>query len=155
LSDFDVIKMAIFWVVAPCSLLEVCQRFRGPCCLHHQGPGDGGATTQKTASHIHTRRRENLKSCLTSLLGHLQRGVCSESYFLIVVSLLSPAFPVCVVFQLMILAILDPQHGSSVHRPELIHTFCYHGNDHGFCNRECPNQRYMTVFKGSFENVSD
>jgi hypothetical protein len=30
-------KMAVFWVVAPCSLTEVYQRFRGPCCLHHQG----------------------------------------------------------------------------------------------------------------------
>jgi hypothetical protein len=33
--------MAVFWVVAPCSLIEVFQRFRGPCCL--------GTTTQKTA----------------------------------------------------------------------------------------------------------
>jgi hypothetical protein len=30
-------EMAVFWVVAPCSLVEVYQRFRGPCCLHHQG----------------------------------------------------------------------------------------------------------------------
>jgi hypothetical protein len=29
--------MAVFWVVAPCSLEEVYQRFRGPCCLNHQG----------------------------------------------------------------------------------------------------------------------
>jgi hypothetical protein len=29
--------MAVFWVVAPCSLVEVYQRFRGPCSLHHQG----------------------------------------------------------------------------------------------------------------------
>jgi hypothetical protein len=29
--------MTLFWVVAPCSLVEVYQRFRGPCCLHHQG----------------------------------------------------------------------------------------------------------------------
>jgi hypothetical protein len=28
--------MAVFWVVAPCSLVEVYQRFRGPC-PHHQG----------------------------------------------------------------------------------------------------------------------
>jgi hypothetical protein len=28
---------AVFWLVAPCSLVEVYQRFRGPCCLHHQG----------------------------------------------------------------------------------------------------------------------
>jgi hypothetical protein len=32
-----VMKMAVFWVVAPCSLVEVYQRFRGTCCLHHQG----------------------------------------------------------------------------------------------------------------------
>jgi hypothetical protein len=30
-------KIAVFWIVAPCSLVEVYQRFRGPCCLHHQG----------------------------------------------------------------------------------------------------------------------
>jgi hypothetical protein len=30
-------KMDVFWVVAPWSLVEVYQRFRGPCCLHHQG----------------------------------------------------------------------------------------------------------------------
>jgi hypothetical protein len=35
-------KMAVFWVVAPYSLVEVQQRFKGPCCLHHQGD-DGGS----------------------------------------------------------------------------------------------------------------
>jgi hypothetical protein len=30
-------KMAVFSVVAPCSLVEVYQRFRGAFCLHHQG----------------------------------------------------------------------------------------------------------------------
>jgi hypothetical protein len=29
--------MALFRVVAPCSLVEVYRRFRGACCLHHQG----------------------------------------------------------------------------------------------------------------------
>jgi hypothetical protein len=29
------LKIAVFWVVAPCSLVEVYQRFRGPCWLHH------------------------------------------------------------------------------------------------------------------------
>jgi hypothetical protein len=29
--------MAVFWVVEPCSLVDVYQRFRGPCCLHNQG----------------------------------------------------------------------------------------------------------------------
>lgn len=26
-----------FWVVAPCFLLEIYRRFRGVCCLQHQG----------------------------------------------------------------------------------------------------------------------
>jgi hypothetical protein len=30
-------KIAVFWVVAPCSLVEVYQLFRDPCYLHHQG----------------------------------------------------------------------------------------------------------------------
>jgi hypothetical protein len=30
-------KMAAFWVVALCSLVEVYQCFRGPSCLHLQG----------------------------------------------------------------------------------------------------------------------
>jgi hypothetical protein len=44
-------KMDVFWVVAPCSLVDVYQRFRGPCCLHHQDDSSRlhGATTQKTA----------------------------------------------------------------------------------------------------------
>jgi hypothetical protein len=29
--------MAVFWIAAPYSLVEVYQRFRGPCYLHHQG----------------------------------------------------------------------------------------------------------------------
>jgi hypothetical protein len=30
-------KMAVFWVVVPCGLVKVYQRFGGICCLHHQG----------------------------------------------------------------------------------------------------------------------
>jgi hypothetical protein len=29
-------KVTVFWDVAPCSLVEVYQHFRGACCLHHQ-----------------------------------------------------------------------------------------------------------------------
>jgi hypothetical protein len=29
--------MAVFWVVAPRRLVEVFWRFKGACCLHHQG----------------------------------------------------------------------------------------------------------------------
>jgi hypothetical protein len=30
-------KMSVFWVIAPCSLVEVYQSFRGTCYLHYQG----------------------------------------------------------------------------------------------------------------------
>jgi hypothetical protein len=36
-------KMAVFWVVAPCSLVEVHRRFRSACCLHHHKGDDGGS----------------------------------------------------------------------------------------------------------------
>jgi hypothetical protein len=36
-------KVAVFWVVAPCSLVEVHQRFRDTYSLQHQGPDDGGS----------------------------------------------------------------------------------------------------------------
>jgi hypothetical protein len=45
--------MNVFWDAAPCSIVEIGQRFRGAYCLHHQGDkcptGLHGATTQKTA----------------------------------------------------------------------------------------------------------
>jgi hypothetical protein len=50
-------QMAVFWVVAPCSLVELYQRFRGPCCLHHRADKllpDYMALSQKTA--IYERR---------------------------------------------------------------------------------------------------
>jgi hypothetical protein len=28
--------VAVFWVIAPCSLVDVYGRFRGACCLCHQ-----------------------------------------------------------------------------------------------------------------------
>jgi hypothetical protein len=40
-------KIAVFWVVAPCSLVEVYQRFRGPCCLHQQGDESLYQTTRR------------------------------------------------------------------------------------------------------------
>jgi hypothetical protein len=30
------LKMAVFWVIAPCSLIEIYRRFKGACYLHHQ-----------------------------------------------------------------------------------------------------------------------
>jgi hypothetical protein len=50
-------KMAVFWVVAHYSLVEVYQRFRGPCCLHHQGDN----RYKPEDSQLRTHRRENFK----------------------------------------------------------------------------------------------
>jgi hypothetical protein len=41
-----VMKMAVSWVVTPCSLVEVYQRFRGPCCLYHRGDDDDGGSME-------------------------------------------------------------------------------------------------------------
>jgi hypothetical protein len=30
-------KVAVFWVAVPCALVEVYERFRGFCCLLHEG----------------------------------------------------------------------------------------------------------------------
>jgi hypothetical protein len=49
-------KMAVFWIVAPCSLVEVYQRFRGS--TRRYNPED---------SHLRTHRRENLKSYLWTI----------------------------------------------------------------------------------------
>jgi hypothetical protein len=48
LLKYDNIKMAVVWVLALCSLVEVYRRFRG---AWRNNPED---------SHLHTRRRENL-----------------------------------------------------------------------------------------------
>jgi hypothetical protein len=60
-------KMAVFWVVAPCGLVWVYRRFRGPYCLHHHGnesspswwtseSSDPGATATSLKSYQSTRR---------------------------------------------------------------------------------------------------
>jgi hypothetical protein len=35
------VKMAVFWDVPPCRLVEIDGRFRGACC--HEWPDDGGS----------------------------------------------------------------------------------------------------------------
>jgi hypothetical protein len=42
------IKMAVFWDVAPCSLVEIDRSFREAYCLYHQSDGLNSATFQKT-----------------------------------------------------------------------------------------------------------
>jgi hypothetical protein len=67
-------KIAVFWDVAPFSLVETDSRFRGAYCFHHQGnrPDYGGDED----SYLHTRRRDNLKSHLQ--VANLQIGKLKE-----------------------------------------------------------------------------
>jgi hypothetical protein len=77
--DWIHLKMAVFWVVAPCSVVEVYQRFRGTFFLHHQitlmmevaSTSETSVNFYQTTqcynpedSHLRTCRCENLESCL-------------------------------------------------------------------------------------------
>jgi hypothetical protein len=42
-EEEETMKMAVFWDVEQCSLVDTDRRFRGPYYLHHQGPDDGGS----------------------------------------------------------------------------------------------------------------
>jgi hypothetical protein len=39
INSKDTMKMAVFWDVAPCNLVDIDRRFRETYCLHHQGDG--------------------------------------------------------------------------------------------------------------------
>jgi hypothetical protein len=41
-KQVHILKMTVFWDVAPCSLVEFYRRFRGACCLQYR-PDDGGS----------------------------------------------------------------------------------------------------------------
>jgi hypothetical protein len=73
------LKMTVFWDVAPCSLVETDRRFRGVYRLHHQGdkhlwkvgPFLLDWSNIPEDSHLHTRHRENLKSHNIMILKNL------------------------------------------------------------------------------------
>jgi hypothetical protein len=59
-------KMAVFWDIAPCSLVEVYRRFRGAFCLHHQGDEslitlmmEAASTCETSVNFYQTTRRIN------------------------------------------------------------------------------------------------
>jgi hypothetical protein len=67
------LKMAAFWVVLPCSLVEVYRRFRDACCIALMMEAKSTSETSVNFyqitrrnnpedSHLHIRRRENLIS---------------------------------------------------------------------------------------------
>jgi hypothetical protein len=67
-------KMAVFWVVVPCSLVEVYQHFRGACCLHHQGDEAESTSETTLVNFIQTTQWSNPED------SHIQQyhGVKSE-----------------------------------------------------------------------------
>jgi hypothetical protein len=74
LTNINVLKMTVFWDVAPCSLVEVYQNFKGACCLillnmeaasTSEVLTNFNHTTQcniSEDSHLHTCHNENLTS---------------------------------------------------------------------------------------------
>jgi hypothetical protein len=71
LKHFYIFKMAVFWIVVPCSLAEAYRRFREACCVHYREMGISETSKnfyQSTRcnnaedSHLYTYSRENLKS---------------------------------------------------------------------------------------------
>jgi hypothetical protein len=77
--------MAVFWDVAPCSLVEVYQRFRGPCCLHHQGHEslialimEAASTSETLVNFCQTTRRYILED------SHLRFNTVPQSFIQIV-----------------------------------------------------------------------
>jgi hypothetical protein len=56
--------MAVFWVVAPCSLVEGFQRFRGPCCLHHQGDNRNVGKLPSDYTTLQPRRQPSKETIL-------------------------------------------------------------------------------------------
>jgi hypothetical protein len=66
------VKMSLLWAVVPRRVINTNRRFRGAYCLHHKGDDSPASETpvsiyQTTQcyiaenSHLHTRRRKNLK----------------------------------------------------------------------------------------------
>jgi hypothetical protein len=43
-------KMAVFWDVAPCSLVEIDWHFRGAYCLHNQGDAYSEGTSETSVN---------------------------------------------------------------------------------------------------------
>jgi hypothetical protein len=92
LSLMEPMKMAVFWDVAPCSLVKTDGSFRGAYCLHHC-PDDGGSKhlwnigqflsdymcNIPEDSHLHTHCCENLKSHIYYCVHKSVTRPCFES----------------------------------------------------------------------------
>jgi hypothetical protein len=59
------IKMTLFWVVAPCSLVEIGTRFRRACCLHlgYHRPDNGGIDISETSVNLYLAMGPSSSKC--------------------------------------------------------------------------------------------
>jgi hypothetical protein len=81
------LKMAVFWDVAPCNLVKIGRRFRDAFWIHHQGESPLNLWIPEMSvsfyeitrrnisedSHLHIRRRENLKSHWSTAMKRFKR----------------------------------------------------------------------------------
>jgi hypothetical protein len=52
-------KMTVFWIVEPCSLVQVYRRFRGAYCLYHQD--DQEVNTSEMSVNFYQTTRRNIR----------------------------------------------------------------------------------------------
>jgi hypothetical protein len=68
-------KVAVFWVIAPCSLVEVYRHFRCACCLYLALMMEVASTSEMLVNFYQTTRRNNLEA------SHLQSTSCFAHIF--------------------------------------------------------------------------
>jgi hypothetical protein len=51
-----IMKLTVFWDVAPCSIIKIYRRFRGDYCLHHQGMMEAASASEKSVKLYQTTR---------------------------------------------------------------------------------------------------
>jgi hypothetical protein len=73
-------KMAVFWVVAPCSLVDVYQRFRGPCCLITLMM-EAVRTSETMVNFYQTTRRYNPEDSHLCCFGVFSSPLCLRENF--------------------------------------------------------------------------
>jgi hypothetical protein len=71
-------KMAVFWVCAPRSLVEIYCHIGGTCCFHHQGdePDCPDTTIQKTAIFDN----DVFRSTIDEVMAYFKVLICKVTY---------------------------------------------------------------------------
>jgi hypothetical protein len=73
-------KLVVFWVVAPCNLVDAYRRFRGPSCLRHQYDDSSPyQTTRRNNPEDSHFQRYSWRSQSTVEIPHRSRVLCCWS----------------------------------------------------------------------------